>query len=70
LSQRRIKERYIEEKTPEVAANTLICLIHQTNYLLDQQLRQLEQQFLEEGGFTEKLYRVRSQVRKARGPVK
>jgi restriction system protein len=61
---------YIEEKTPEVAANTLICLIHQTNYLLDQQLRQLEQQFLEEGGFTEKLYRVRSQVRKTRGPVK
>jgi four helix bundle suffix protein len=32
----------VEEKTPEVAGNTLICLIHQTNYLLDQQLRQLE----------------------------
>lgn len=29
-----------------------MCLIHQTNYLLDQQLRQLETQFLEEGGFT------------------
>ena len=57
---------YVEEKTPEVAANTLICLINQTNYLLDQQLRQLEQQFLEEGGFTERLYRVRSQVRKTR----
>jgi four helix bundle suffix protein len=27
--------------------------------LLDRQLRQLEQQFLEEGGFTEKLYRTR-----------
>jgi restriction system protein len=55
---------YIEEKSPEGAANTLICLINQTNYLLDQQLRQLEQQFLQEGGFTEKLYRVRSQARK------
>jgi restriction system protein len=54
---------YIEESSSEVAANTLICLIHQTNYLLDQLLRQLEQQFLKEGGFTEKLYRVRSQVR-------
>jgi restriction system protein len=54
---------YIEESSSEVAANALICLIHQTNYLLDQQLRQLEQQFLKEGGFTEKLYRVRSQVR-------
>ncbi len=42
----------------------LICLIHQTNYLLDQQLRALEKEFLEEGGFTERLYRVRSQVRK------
>jgi len=38
---------------------TLICLIHQTNYLLDQQLRQLEKAFLEEGGFTERLYRER-----------
>src|SRR5256714_6690832 len=28
---------YIETATPEVAANTVICLIHQTNYLLDQQ---------------------------------
>lgn len=56
---------YIEDSSPEVAANTLICLIHQTNYLLDQQLRQLEQQFLKEGGFTEKLYRARSQARKS-----
>jgi len=60
---------YIEESSPEVAANTMICLIHQTNYLLDQQLRQLEQQFLKEGGFTEKLYRARSQARsQARKP--
>ena len=58
---------YIEEAPAEVAANTLICLVNQTNYLLDQQLRQLEQQFLEEGGFTEKLYRARSQARKTRG---
>jgi len=50
---------YIEQAPPEVAANTIICLIHQTNYLLDQQLRQLERTFLEEGGFTERLYRER-----------
>ncbi len=31
--------------------------------LLGQQLRALEQEFLREGGFTERLYRVRSQVR-------
>ena len=57
---------YVEDAPPEVAANTLICLINQTNYLLDQQLRQLEQQFLEEGGFTERLYRTRVQARKNR----
>jgi len=55
---------YIEEAPPEVAANTLVCLIHQANYLLDQQLRQLEERFLKEGGFTERLYQKRSQARK------
>ena len=44
-----------------MAANTLVCLIHQTNYLLDQQLRALEKAFLKEGGFTERLYRTRTQ---------
>jgi four helix bundle suffix protein len=57
---------YLESSPPEVASNTMICLIHQTNYLLDQQLRALEKEFLKEGGFTEKLYRARSQARKAR----
>jgi four helix bundle suffix protein len=55
---------YIEVAEPEVAANTLICLIHQANYLLDQQLRQLEERFLKEGGFTERLYQKRSLARK------
>lgn len=49
--------------SPETAANCLICLIHQTNYLLDQQLRRLENDFLEQGGFTEKLYRERRNSR-------
>ncbi len=57
---------YIENAPPEVAANTIICLIHQTNYLLDQQLRQLEKQFLAEGGFTERLYRERTKARSKR----
>ncbi|MEW6087257.1 MAG: four helix bundle suffix domain-containing protein [bacterium] len=54
---------YIEQSSSEVAANTIICLIHQTNFLLDQQLRALEKGFLEEGGFTERLYRVRTDCR-------
>lgn len=54
---------YIERGSPEEAANTMVCLIHQTNYLLDQQLRALEKGFLDEGGFTERLYRTRIQAR-------
>jgi restriction system protein len=55
---------YFGEQSAEIAANAAICVIHQTNYLLDQQLRALEKEFLKEGGFTERLYRVRSQARK------
>jgi len=44
-------------------ANTVICLIHQANFLLDQQLRALEQEFLTKGGFTENLYRLRKNFR-------
>ncbi|HEX5036004.1 MAG TPA: four helix bundle suffix domain-containing protein [bacterium] len=55
---------YFERGDPETAANTALCLIHQANYLLDQQLRQLERKFLEEGGFTERLYQARRQHRR------
>lgn len=51
---------------PEIAANTLICLINQASYLLGRQLQRLEQQFLTEGGFTERLYHARSQARNGR----
>lgn len=45
--------------SPEIAANCAVCLIHQANYLLDCQLKALEKEFLEKGGFTEKLYNAR-----------
>ncbi len=54
---------YIENSPPEKAANTIICLLHQTNYLLDKQKRSLEEQFLNEGGFTERMYRLRKDIR-------
>lgn len=54
---------FIEEKSIETAANTLICLIHQANFLRDRLLSMLERQFVEVGGFTEKLYRVRTEAR-------
>ena len=50
---------YMATRPPEVVANILICLIHQTNYLLDQQLRQLEAVFVQEGGLRERMTRAR-----------
>ena len=50
---------FIETRPPEVAANIIICLIHQTNYLLDQQIRHLEKAFLKHGGLREAMTRAR-----------
>jgi len=47
----------------ETAANTLVCLINQASFLLGRQLQNLEQAFLSEGGFTERLYRQRQAAR-------
>jgi four helix bundle suffix protein len=55
----RTYETYIETRPPEVIANILVCLIHQTNYLLDQLIRKLEKAFVEEGGLRERMTRVR-----------
>lgn len=50
---------FIETRPPEVVANILISLIHQANYLLDQQIRRLEQDFLKVGGLRERMTRAR-----------
>lgn len=55
---------YIDTRSPEVVANILICLIHQTNYLLDQLLRQLEETFVKEGGLRERMTRARLRNRR------
>ena len=53
----------IKEASPEKAANTIICLINQASYLLGRQLKKLEETFLSEGGFTERMYRERQKRR-------
>ena len=50
---------FCETRPAEVVANIGICLIHQANYLLDQQIRALEQTFLREGGLRERMARSR-----------
>ncbi len=56
--------RQFEDRSGDVRANMIICLIHQTNYLLDQQIRKLEQDFLQEGGLRERMTRARLQSRR------
>ncbi len=50
---------FVETSPPEVIANIAICLIHQANYLIDQQLKTLEKEFVEQGGLRERMTRVR-----------
>jgi four helix bundle suffix protein len=57
---------FIEESDAETAANTLICLIHQANYLLDRQIAALESQFVHEGGYSERLAAARLEARRRR----
>ncbi|MGD0814549.1 MAG: four helix bundle suffix domain-containing protein [Verrucomicrobiota bacterium] len=40
-------------------ANAVICLIHQANYLLDQQIAALEKAFIKDGGYSEQLATAR-----------
>ena len=47
----------------EAAANTLICLTNQASFLLGRQLQTLERAFVDEGGFTERMYRARQSKR-------
>lgn len=54
---------FCETRPAEVVANIAICLIHQSNYLLDQQTRRLEQDFLNDGGLRERMTRARLQSR-------
>jgi four helix bundle suffix protein len=57
---------FCETRPAEVVANIALCLIHQTNYLLDRQLRRLEKDFVKEGGLRERMTRARLQYRNHR----
>lgn len=50
---------WLAHPDPSVRANAAICLIHQGNYLLDQQLAALEEAFIEDGGYSEQLASAR-----------
>jgi four helix bundle suffix protein len=54
----------IEHTDPSICANVIIGLIKVTNYLLDQQIRRLEKDFLEHGGLRERMTRTRLDCRR------
>jgi len=54
---------YVETRPAEVVANIAICLIHQANYLLDQQIRRLETDFVKHGGLRERMTKARRDYR-------
>jgi four helix bundle suffix protein len=58
----------IEHADPEISANVIIGLIRVTNYLLDRQLKRLEQAFLKEGGLRERMTRARIEARTTKKP--
>ena len=54
---------FCETRPDEVVENIALCLIQQTNYLLDHQIRRLEQDFIREGGLRERMTRARLKER-------
>lgn len=55
--------RWLQSPDPVVVANTVVCLIHQANYLLDRQIQGLERQLIEGGGYRERLHAARLEAR-------
>jgi len=54
----------IENVDPAISANVIIGLIRVASFLLDKQLKALEQAFLKEGGLRERMTKARIEVRK------
>jgi four helix bundle suffix protein len=58
----------IEHPEAAICANVIVGLIKVTCYLLDQQLRRLERDFLQQGGLRERMTRARLAVRAINPP--
>jgi four helix bundle suffix protein len=56
-----------ENESPDICANSIICLIKIVNFLLKKQIYQLEKAFLENGGLRERMTKARLENRKIRG---
>ncbi|KKR10939.1 MAG: hypothetical protein UT39_C0013G0002 [Candidatus Woesebacteria bacterium GW2011_GWA1_39_21] len=59
LSNLRNLKKQFQPKNIEEEVNLLLTLCHQESFLLDRQIKSLEEKHLKEGGYTEKLYQRR-----------
>jgi four helix bundle suffix protein len=58
---------FIAKADPEIAGNAMLCVVNQAAYLLRKLMERQGRDFVDHGGFTERLYEVRTQARAA-GP--
>jgi len=56
---------FVANAEPELAANAMLCAVNQAAYLLHRQIESQSRSFVEQGGFTERLYASRVQARGA-----
>jgi len=61
---------WLKHSDPGVVANAVICLIHQTNYLLDRQIAGLERHFIQDGGYSERVAAARIAERRRQDRTK
>ena len=54
---------FVAHAEPELAANAMLCAINQATYLLRRQIESQGRDFVEHGGFAERLHTVRVQAR-------
>lgn len=61
-------KKAIEHSDPVICANAIAGLVKVTCYLLDRQIKRLEQDFLKEGGLRERMTRARIAARSKQRP--
>ena len=54
---------FVESRSAEVIANIALCIINQANFLLDQQLKTLQHEFITQGGVREQMTKARLNYR-------
>ncbi len=55
--------QFVAQAAPEIAGNAMLCAVNQAAYLLRKLMERQTRDFVEQGGFTERLYEARTKAR-------